>query len=534
LRQETSGMEIGLTGLNSSFRQGAAMKPRWLVHGAWLGVVMSTRLTAQSPNAPVTPIPQPIFRAMVAPQINLTPGALPIVQISIPLQAGQMARVFGRAEFFGDIATTSGAHGYNYASAMAKCLDPSGGNAGDWAVGQNYEGPTKAPGPSYPLTGHLVISPGTLITAKTTGPYTCQLLASTDKPTTVVGHAYEGDGTTWLRVSAPINTNDAQSWTTAKCTEGALPKSGGCPYLPPNPSESASLQPYVDVMSTSTSNPPPPAGSAVPADPVWSPPPDAAFVDVSDSMEISLCGNQPDSCPASWQSSNRFSLVATYVELVQLNAGNAVCQKADSPIQQVTINAAPHHYVIYHRLRAVPVYPACGSNQFQVRLYVKSVSGSPVVVDGAQAVAFTSYRGKGQAVPKVVGLAQSAAASALSAAGYVMNNVSSATNIAPVGSVTVQYPAAGVIELPGSGVDLTVSAGGVPVPNVLRSLEKNAIATLAAAGLNANVVSKPGCLDKEIVNAENPAANTVVSPHSSITITVNSGTTSSGKPCASD
>jgi hypothetical protein len=506
------------------------MKRRLLSYGAWLGVVMSTRLTAQ-----VTPIPEPIFRAMVAPQIDLTASApTPIVQISIPLKSGQMVRAFGRAEFFGNIATASGTNGgYNYAEASAECLDPSGGNAGHWAVGQNYEGPQKAPGPSYPLTGHLVISPSTLITANMTGTYTCELLASTDKPTMVVGEAYEGDSTTWLRVSAPIEPTDAQSWTTAKCTEGALPQSGGCPYLPPDPSKSASLQPYVDVLNTSVSNPPPPPGSAL-QDPSWLPPQHAAFVDVTDTMEVSVCGHQADSCPSNWQSGNYWSVVNTYVELVQLNAANGACQKADSPIQQTTINEAPHHYVIYHRLVAVPVYPSCGTNKFVVRLYAKSVSGSPVVVDGAQAIAFTSYQGKGQPVPNVGGLTQSAAASALSSAGYVINSVSGARNVAPLGSVTMQYPAAGVIELPGSGVDLTVSAGGVLVPNVVGLPEKNAVDSLAAAGLNANVSSKPGCLDKGIVNAESPTASTTVLPHSFITITVNSGTTTNGKPCQSD
>jgi hypothetical protein len=517
------------------------MKRRLLVCAAWLGVVMATHLAAQSAIAQVTPIPEPTFRAMVAPQINLT-GATPIVQISIFLQSGQMVRAFGRAEFFGNIATGSGTNNINYASAEAECWDPMGGSAGYSSFGQNYEGPQKAPGPSYPLTGHLVISPSTLIMANTTGPYTCELLAATDKPTMVVGHAYEGDSTTWLRVSAPINTNvsapintnDALSWRTPKCTAGALPAKGGCLYLPPNPSESASPQPYVDVLSASTINPPPPPGSSVPADPVWSPPQGAAFVDVTDTMEVSLCGDQPDSCPGAWQSSNRTSLVSTYVELVQLNAANGACQTADSPIQQTTINQWAHHYVIYNRLIAVPVYPSCGTNQFHVRLYIKSVSGSPVVVDGAQAIAFTSYRGTGQPVPNVVGLTQSAAASALSAAGYVMNNVSSAASVAPVDSVTRQYPAAGVIELPGSGVDLTLSAGGVSVPKVVQLPKNDAIAALAAAGLSANVSSNPSCLDIGYVTKQNPGANTTVLPHSSVTITVNTGKTINGKTCASD
>jgi hypothetical protein len=501
------------------------MKRRVLVYAAWFGVVMVTHLAAQSAIAQVTPIPEAAFRAMVAPQINLT-GATPIVQMSIFLQSGQMVRAFGRAEFFGNIGSTSGTDGYNYASAEAECSNLSGGNSSSF--GQNYEGPTKAPGPSYPLTGHLVISPSTLFMAKTTGTYTCELVAATDKPTTVVGHEYEGDGTSWLRVSAAISTSDALSWITPKCTRGAIPAEGGCLYLPPNPSESASPQPYVDALSASISNPP---GQV---DPVWSPPQSAAFVDVTDTMEVSLCGDQSDSCPGHWQSGDRTSLVSTYVELVQLNAANGVCQTADSPIQQTTINSVEHHYVIYGRLIAVPVYPSCGTNQFHVRLYIKSMSGSPVVVDGAQAIAFTSYRGTGQPVPNVVGLTQAAAASALSADGYVMNNVSSATSVAPVDSVTRQYPAAGVIELPGSGVDLTVSAGGALVPKVIQLSKNDAIAALAAAGLSASVSSNPSCLDIGYVSKQNPSANTAVLPHSSVTITVNSGKTVNGKTCVSD
>ncbi|HEX3683392.1 MAG TPA: PASTA domain-containing protein [Bryobacteraceae bacterium] len=499
---------------------------RLMLCGVPLAMMMSTQLMAQ-----VTPVPGADFLPVEAAVTNIGPAATTVlVQKSYTLEQNEMRRVFGRVEITGNTGTASGHP--DYADGTVECTGPNN-FVGEGAAGQNYEGPNKAAGPDYPTTGHLVLYPSVLIQAATPGTYLCRLLASADNPATVVGRAFQGDNTTWLGVSAPIAVNsglyenkrlsvgggpiantpfsDAFSWEPPPgCTETGA----GCLYL------GTGAQPSVDVLSPEAP---------------WSPATNAAFVGVSASLQVTLCG-KTSSCSASQhQSSDTKSVVVdSHLELNQLNAAGGTCRTWVSPNQRSTIGNAPHHYMIYHQLSTVPVYPSCGTPKFLVKLFVDWVSGSTAKIDGGgatHAIAFTSYHGTAPPVPKVIGLAEGVASSTLAASGYYPSLISYAYSTAPQGSVIDQYPSAGIIELPGSVVSLTLSTGSVTVPKVISLAQNTAIHQISAVGLVPKVILQPGCNDPGFVQVQNPEGGSGVAPGSTVSITVDSGKTTRGVAC---
>jgi hypothetical protein len=502
------------------------MKIRLMLWGVPLAMMMSMQLMAQ-----VTPVPEADFLPVEAAVTNIGPATTTVlVQKSYTLEKNEMRRVFGRVEITGNTGTASGHP--DYAGSTVECTGPNN-FVGEGKAGQNYEGPNKAAGPDYPTTGHLVLYPSVLIQAPTPGTYLCQLLASTDNPAAVVGRAFQGDNTTWLRVSAPIAVNsglhginrlsvgapivantpfsDAFSWGPPP---GCMETGAGCLYL------GIGAQPSVDVLSPEAP---------------WSPATDAAFVGVTASLQVTLCG-KTSSCSKSQHQSNdtKSVVVDSRLELIELNAAGGTCQTSVSPTQRSTIGNAPHHYMIYHKLSTVPVYPSCGTPQFLVKLFVYWVSGSTVKIDGGgatQAIAFTSYHGTARPVPNVIGQAEGVASSTLAASGYYASLVSSAYSTAPQGSVIGQYPSARIIELPGSGVNLTLSTGSVTVPRVTSLAQNTAIHEISAVGLVPKVILQPGCNDPGIVQLQNPEGGFAVAPGSTVSITVDSGKTTRGAAC---
>jgi hypothetical protein len=418
---------------------------RWMLYTAALGMMTATQLKAQ-----VTPISQPTIVPIVESQTNLGPTATPLIQKNITLSQGQTLHVFGRLEFTANVGTTQGS--VDYVGAWLECLDPNGKLApGVQDIGQNFLGPNQPPGPGYPTTGHMVLYPSTLITATTPGTYSCQLLAASDKPGWVVGRDYQGDNTTWLGLSAPIGPNDAFTWGGFSVCfwQGPYTAADKCLYLGTGPGSNGA--PYVDVFSSVLMLPPAWPG-------FWSPASGAAFVDVTAVLQVSLCG-KIEECAAQFRSQDTTSVVVdTYLELDQLTAAGKAFRTTVSPTQRSTIGNFTHHDMIFHKLTTVPVYPSSNPPQFQLKLMVIWVSGSTAKIDGAQAVAFTSYRGHTQFVPNVVGLTEGAARNAISAAGYSVGLTSPPAIPAPA-KVMSQDPSGEVIELPGSVVNLTL--GGV-------------------------------------------------------------------------
>lgn len=125
------------------------------------------------------------------------------------------------------------------------------------------------------------------------------------------------------------------------------------------------------------------------------------------------------------------------------------------------------------------------------------------------------------AVPSAIAMSEGTARAALSAAGLVVGRVSYVLNPAPAGMVIAQSPAQGTVVSLGTAVDLTVSSGSSTVPNVLSWDQTSAVNAIHAA----NLVVAPlkhlnNCVDPGSVAIETPQGGTVVTPGTSVTLTI--------------
>ncbi|MEW6553485.1 MAG: PASTA domain-containing protein [Actinomycetota bacterium] len=131
------------------------------------------------------------------------------------------------------------------------------------------------------------------------------------------------------------------------------------------------------------------------------------------------------------------------------------------------------------------------------------------------------------AVPELAGLTTQDAEAILLEAGLEMAVADEVFHdTVPAGSIVATMPAAGEEVEAGSTVELTLSKGPdvLPVPSLLGSPEADALATLQAQGLQAEVVrdyseSVPG----GSVIAMNPAPDTPLKRGSTVTLTVSLG-----------
>ena len=276
----------------------------------------------------------------------------------------------------------------------------------------------------------------------------------------------------------------------------------------------------------------PPGTSAAPIRPAietTNSPEPAAFVDVNATLQVSLCGKIKDECDyARFGSSDTTSVTFdSYLELDQYDAADQLVHTSIGPTQETVIGNLTHHDMIYHSMSTLPVYPSSGWPQFRPKLVLTWKAGSTAKVDHAQVVAFTSFHGHVQFVPNVVGENVSAAANTLIASGYAAGVISNVLSTAAPATVVSQFPAGGaVIELPGSLVDLSVSAPheSVSVPNVIGLAEGKAVANINAALLFPKVSYAKLCTYLGNVGLESPHGESVVPAGSTINITVDTGT----------
>jgi beta-lactam-binding protein with PASTA domain len=185
-----------------------------------------------------------------------------------------------------------------------------------------------------------------------------------------------------------------------------------------------------------------------------------------------------------------------------------------------------HHYMIYHSLLTVPIHPNCGSRLFKVRISVEYVSGSPVKIDGptfTHAFAINSIYGTAPPVPNLIGLSEGVARNDVTTSGYAVSNVSHSLSASPAGSVISQYPSAGIIDLPGTAVNFTVSIGGVTVPELLSLSQSSATRAITALGLVPSVSFSKACIEPGAVLTQSPLPGTLVASSSTVYITVDSG-----------
>ena len=131
-------------------------------------------------------------------------------------------------------------------------------------------------------------------------------------------------------------------------------------------------------------------------------------------------------------------------------------------------------------------------------------------------------------VPNVVGLTQSAASTALTAATLTTGAVTQATSpTVPAGSVISQNPVAGTLVAPGTAVTLVVSSGPPPVavPNVVSLSQSAASSALTAATLTTGAVTQASSptAPAGTVISQNPVAATLVPAGTPVALVVSSG-----------
>src|SRR4029077_20909390 len=93
------------------------------------------------------------------------------------------------------------------------------------------------------------------------------------------------------------------------------------------------------------------------------------------------------------------------------------------------------------------------------------------------------------------------------------------------GSVISQSPAAGTNVAPDSMVNLTVSSGGVTVPDVVGLTQADATTAITSAGLSlgGGTLQSSATVASGLVISESPAAGTIVTSGSGMNLVVSSG-----------
>lgn len=176
--------------------------------------------------------------------------------------------------------------------------------------------------------------------------------------------------------------------------------------------------------------------------------------------------------------------------------------------------------------------------------YVASEGGNDVsVIDTATNTVTTTVTGMdsprgvttrplppGFPVPNLVGQTEAAAATAITAAGFIAGTVTQQSSVSVVpGSVISQNPAAGALAGSGASIALVVSSG-VAVPNVVGQTEAAAAAAITGAGLSVGTVTQQSSnmVASGSVIGQNPAAGTSVTGGSQVSLVVSSGSGGGG------
>ena len=150
----------------------------------------------------------------------------------------------------------------------------------------------------------------------------------------------------------------------------------------------------------------------------------------------------------------------------------------------------------------------------KVRLNVASGAGGATTGTGTTATTGTATTSATVAVPRLVGLSQTAAQRRLQTAG-LKSNVVYVASTQPAGRVVAQRPASGTTVKRGTRVRLNVSIGPNPqasaaVPDVVGEDEATATSTLQDAGFQVVVIDQPTTDQTEdgVVLDEQPAGGT--------------------------
>ena len=154
------------------------------------------------------------------------------------------------------------------------------------------------------------------------------------------------------------------------------------------------------------------------------------------------------------------------------------------------------------------------------------ISSTPTAgeqIDKGQAVNITVSTGAQQvAVPDLSSYnSQADIRQALTTVNLMLGTYNQVPSELAVGSVVSQSPATATLVAPGSKVNVTVSNGMVPVPNVVNSTQAQAQADLQNAGFQVSVTTQQdGTVPPGTVLAQSPRAADTALKGSTVTITV--------------
>ncbi|HCU57142.1 MAG TPA: hypothetical protein DF984_02775, partial [Anaerolineaceae bacterium] len=168
---------------------------------------------------------------------------------------------------------------------------------------------------------------------------------------------------------------------------------------------------------------------------------------------------------------------------------------------------------------------------FLVDMNPDGVVDSPYYYDSVQVQVVNSGPGSGPdmvTVPSVVGITQSAAQSAITAASLLVGTITQASSATvPAGSVISQNPAAGTSVATGSAVSLVISTGPVmvTVPNVVGMTQSGAQTSITAASLSVGTITQAASVTVPAgsVVSQNPAAGTSAATGSAISLVISTG-----------
>jgi beta-lactam-binding protein with PASTA domain len=157
----------------------------------------------------------------------------------------------------------------------------------------------------------------------------------------------------------------------------------------------------------------------------------------------------------------------------------------------------------------------------------QSVPGGQLLAPGSPVGLTLSLGATGVLVPKLVGLSQAAAVSAITGAGLVVGTVTVAAGGTGGGNVRAQSPLAAAIAPAGSPVHLLVNpgAGSVAVPDVVGLTQASATSAITGAGLVVGTITQQASstVPAGSVIAQNPTAGQLVAPGSAVNLVISSG-----------
>ncbi len=157
-------------------------------------------------------------------------------------------------------------------------------------------------------------------------------------------------------------------------------------------------------------------------------------------------------------------------------------------------------------------------------VFSQSVAAGMLVLPGTVINLLVSKGGI--ATPDLAGKTQGEAAAALTGAALVVGTVTQQYSLTvPVGTVISQTPLAGTPLLPGTPIDLVVSKGGIPTPDLAGKTQGEAAAVLTAAGLAVGTVTQQYSLTVPVgtVISQTPLAGTLLLPGTPVDLVVSRG-----------